>query len=238
MSGENDRTPGDEPQRSGLEAEARVLASERPARTEPALNIPVSLLIMAGICIGLHMLLTEVLSTRYYNAVIVNFSLIPLRIELAVQTFELGALATLVTHSFIHGSWMHLAFNMIWLVAFGAPLAYRLGFLRTVLFWITTAISAAVLHLIINWGDPARFGIRRPQNARTGFTQKLPPPIWALQQRGVLGFLILWVVLNFVTGMGWLGGPNNVAWEAHIGGLLAGFLLIGLIDRQPKYGLV
>ena len=255
MSGENGRTPGDEPQRADLETESEVLIAERPDPKEPALNIPVSLLILAGVCSVLHILLNEMFSTRYYNAVIANFSLIPLRMELALQAVDFGALATLVTHSFIHGSWMHLAFNMIWLVAFGAPLAYRLGFLRTVLFWIITAISAAVFHLMIYWGDPipligasgavsgflgaaARFGFRRPQNARAGFTQTLPPPIWALRQRGVLGFLVLWVVLNFVTGMGWLGGPSNIAWEAHIGGLLAGFLLIGLIDRQPKYGLV
>lgn len=224
---------------------------ETPRKDEPAFNIPASLLMLCAACLVIHLLLTQYVSQPVSNVIIINFALIPLRFDTsALGQFDLGAWLTLVTHSFIHGSWMHLAFNMIWLVAFGSPLAYRLGFVRTLAFWIITAMAAAGLHLSLYWGDPvpligasgavsgflgaaARFGFRRPRVARTGFTQKLPPPTWALRQRGVLSFLVLWMALNFVTGMGWLGGPSNIAWEAHIGGLLAGFLLIDLIDRPP-----
>ncbi|MEO0542585.1 MAG: rhomboid family intramembrane serine protease [Pseudomonadota bacterium] len=226
--------------------------SEDPENSgfEPPLNIPASVVLLVGACVVIHVALTEYVTQQFYARAILNFAFIPIRFDASVTgQFDLVAMITLVSHSFIHGSWTHLAFNMIWLVAFGSPLAYRLGFIRTFAFWAITATAAALFHLALYWGDTvpligasgavsgflgaaARFGFRRPPVARTGFLGPLPPPMWALRQRGVLSFLILWMVLNFVTGMGWLGGPNNIAWEAHIGGLVVGFALIGLVDRR------
>ncbi|MCK5748532.1 MAG: rhomboid family intramembrane serine protease, partial [Oricola sp.] len=52
--------------------------------------------------------------------------------------------------------------------------------------------------------------------------------------RGVLPFLVIWIIMNVVVGVDPFGvgqGPG-IAWEAHIGGLVAGFLLIPLFDRK------
>ncbi|MEM1377757.1 MAG: rhomboid family intramembrane serine protease [Pseudomonadota bacterium] len=218
---------------------------------EPALNIPSSLLLLAGICIALHVWQTQFLSPLAANSLLSDYALIPARfVSVEGSMPSVAVIKTLVTHSFLHGDWLHLAFNMVWLVAFGAPVAFRLGFGRTLAFWAATAIAAGGLHMLLYWGDPvaligasgavsgflgaaARFGFRRPTTARTGFTQPLLAPGQALRQRGVVPFLVLWMVLNFATGMGWLGGPSNVAWEAHVGGLVAGFLGIGFFDRTP-----
>ena len=54
-----------------------------------------------------------------------------------------------VTYSLLHGSIAHLAVNMIWLAAFGSPLANRIGTMRFVLFWVVASIAAAGLHYIL-----------------------------------------------------------------------------------------
>ncbi|MEN0000056.1 MAG: rhomboid family intramembrane serine protease [Pseudomonadota bacterium] len=221
-----------------------------PQGQQPAFNIPGSLLILASACIGVHIWLTQFSTPFARDMFVFNYALVPLRfVDLPQALTDFGTLLTLLSHSFIHGSWLHLIFNLVWLIAFGAPLAYRLGPVRTFLFWALTAGVAAAFHMAIYWGDPipligasgavsgflgasARFGFRRPRQAGTGFEQPLLPPIEALRQRGVLPFILLWMGLNFATGTGLLGGPSNIAWEAHIGGLAAGFFLIGLVDNR------
>ena len=56
-----------------------------------------------------------------------------------------------------------------------------------------------------------------------------------LGARGVFPFLAVWVVMNVAIGTDFLGlaGGAGIAWEAHIGGLLAGFFLMPLFDRPP-----
>lgn len=225
-----------------------------PEKPEPAFNIPGSLLILASACIAVHVWLTQFAAPQAGEMFVFNYALVPLRfVDLAQALTDFGTLLTLISHTFIHGSWLHLIFNLIWLIAFGAPLAYRLGPTRTYLFWALTAGVAAAFHMAIYWGDPipligasgavsgflgasARFGFRRPRQPGTGFEQPLLPPLEALRQRGVLPFILLWMGLNFATGTGLLGGPSNIAWEAHIGGLAAGFFLIGLVDNRQYRG--
>jgi membrane associated rhomboid family serine protease len=63
---------------------------------------------------------------------------------------DVFALTSLVTYSFLHGDWTHIAVNMIWLAAFGSPLATRLGVWRFAAFWIVASIAAAGLHFLLH----------------------------------------------------------------------------------------
>ncbi|MEO1745053.1 MAG: rhomboid family intramembrane serine protease [Pseudomonadota bacterium] len=222
----------------------------RPSGGEPAFNVPGALVVIALACIAIHFLRTQVFGPMTNVSIILNYALIPERFTVGFVLTDLTLWLSLVSHTLLHGDWLHLAFNLIWLVAFGAPVAYRLGTFRTLAFWVITALGAAALHMALYWGDPvpligasgavsgflgaaARFGFRRNRAARTGFTQPLLPPMLALRQRGVVPFLALWMVMNYASGAGWFGAPSNIAWEAHIGGLITGFFLIGLVDPGP-----
>ena len=68
---------------------------------------------------------------------------------------DIYAFTTPFTYAFLHGGLAHLAINMVWLAAFGSPLANRLGTLRFALFWVVTALAAAGLHWAIYPLDPA-----------------------------------------------------------------------------------
>ncbi len=158
-----------------------------------------------------------------------------------------------VTYSLLHGSLPHLAVNMIWLAAFGSPLANRIGAARFVLFWAATSIAAAALHFLVYpldnaplvgasgaisgmMGAAARFGFRIERDSGgSAFGGPILPIGQVLRLRTVVSFLAVWMVVNLATGL--LGvGPgerSQIAWEAHIGGFVVGFFLVHLFDRRP-----
>jgi membrane associated rhomboid family serine protease len=166
---------------------------------------------------------------------------------------------TFVTYSLIHADFVHLGFNAIWLLAFGTPVARRFGALRFVAFFVVTAAAGAALHLATHTGEAlpmvgASASISGMMAAAMRFAFQRGGPIWsrdndpevyrlpahsladALRDRRILIFLLVWFGLNFLFGMGSISftpGEQSVAWQAHIGGFVAGLLLFGLFDPVP-----
>lgn len=229
-------------------------ADQRPPssrKREPVFNIPGSVALLIAVCVVIHMLQANLYDGALWNWLFVKFAFVPLAFSPDFFQPTLTLLLTPIAYSFLHADWTHVGLNMIWFMVFGSPVAYRLGGVRTLIFWLVTAFAAAMLHLALYWGSPqpligasgavsgflgaaARFGFRRPRRGGRGFTQPLIGPLASLRQRGVIGFLAVWSLLNFASGQDWFGaGGSSIAWEAHIGGLIAGFLFIGFIDRPP-----
>lgn len=221
---------------------------------QPVFNLPVSILVFAGLCIAVHALRVWVLDPEIDRSVLINFAFFPIRYDAQFLTADFASLVSPLSYSFLHGDWIHLGINMVWLAAFGTPLAWRIGFVRTLILWTITAVGAAGLHLMLYWGDPvpligasgsvsgfmgaaARFGFRANRaRPRSGFSGGRMGIVQALRSPGVLGFLLVWMVVNYLAGAGFLGisGDQSIAWEAHIGGLITGYLLVGLIDRPSR----
>lgn len=167
---------------------------------------------------------------------------------------------TFVTYALIHADVMHLGFNSVWLLAFGTPIARRFGALRFFAFLAVTAAAGAAAHLLTHAREIApmvgisasvsgamagsmRFAFQRggPLWSRGSepAVYKMPalPLIEALTDRRIVIFLIVWFGLNFAFGFGSFslsGEPQSIAWQAHVGGFLAGLLLFGLFDPVPQ----
>lgn len=227
-----------------------------PSGSGPIFNLHGAIVLAVALCVAVHlyrMLLHDEFSDRLF---IIRFAFLPIRYTPEFLQIDGPTLWTPLTHTFLHGDWVHLGFNMIWLVAFGAPVAYRLGWGRTLALWIITALGAVLLHTLIYFGDPvpllgasgavsgflgaaARFGFRADRrNPRRGFAGPLLGPVASLAQRGVLPFILVWTAINYATGADLFGlaGGASIAWEAHIGGLLTGFFAIGWLDRGARGG--
>lgn len=169
---------------------------------------------------------------------------------LAEHGYNPGSLAQLappfVTYMFLHGSWMHVAINSVWLLAFGPVVARRFGSLLFLLFFLLCGIAGAAVHLALNWADPhpligASAGISGLMAAafRMLFfdAHDTRPPLTPILSRQIMLWTAIWVGINIVAGtMGIGAGGELVGWQAHLGGYAAGLLLAGLFDRlaQPR----
>jgi membrane associated rhomboid family serine protease len=166
------------------------------------------------------------------------------------------AYSTLFTHALLHGDWMHLAFNGAWFLAFGSMIARRTGVLGFLALFAVCALAGGVAFLLANHGSMAQvvgasgaisglmgasFRVLFSAMDWGGITtlQHIPkliprmPLIVALQDRRVVMSVLLWVAINLVFGLLVPGvlTTAGIAWEAHLGGFAAGFLLFDWFDR-------
>lgn len=171
---------------------------------------------------------------------------------------------TFVSYAFIHADIAHLGMNSLWFVPFGSAVARRFGATRFLLFFAVTAAGGALMHLVVHAGEifpvigasaavsglmaaATRFAFQ-PQgpvalwqrdNARAFHVPALPL-MSALRDTRILAFLGVWFGLNLLFGLGSLslgGNGQPVAWEAHIGGFLAGLVLFSAFDPVPPSAL-
>jgi membrane associated rhomboid family serine protease len=179
-------------------------------------------------------------------------------------TFPGGAGAkvwTFVTYSLLHANLSHIGFNVLWLLPFGSALARRFGALRFFVFMAVTAIGGALAHLLTHEhgiapmiGASASVSGTMAAAIRFAFVKgsflsfnrgdadeaaKVPalPLMQALCDRRVMGFLGVWFGVNIVFGVGSIAiglDGGSVAWQAHIGGFLAGLMLFSLFDPVPQ----
>jgi membrane associated rhomboid family serine protease len=190
------------------------------------------------------------------------FAFIPIRYT-TVYTGLPGGIAadvwTFVTYALLHGSWMHLVTNGFWLVAFGTPVARRFGAVRFWLFSAAAAAGGAAVHLAAHPGDVmpvvgASAAIAGMMSAAARFVFDAGGPLASLRRqagdeayrrparslaatlsnRTVIVFIALFLLMNLAIGVGGtVAGGQAIAWEAHLGGFLIGFLAFRLFDPVP-----
>jgi membrane associated rhomboid family serine protease len=166
---------------------------------------------------------------------------------------------TFVTYALIHANLTHLIFNALWLLAFGSPVARRFGPLRFTAFMAMTAAAGAAAHLATHFGEllpmvgaSAAISGAMAAAARFAFQRGGPLEMWrdraeasrvpaaplsvSLRDARVIAFLLVWFGVNILFGvfsMGMPGVEQAIAWQAHIGGFLAGLLAFAAFDPVP-----
>ncbi|MCR6499514.1 rhomboid family intramembrane serine protease [Shinella sp. CPCC 101442] len=221
-------------------------------KREPAFNLPGGLVFVLVVLTLIHVVRTYLLSSVTDESVLLTFAFIPGRYTIPFSEQDLGWLWSPVTYSLLHGSWEHLIFNAFWMVAFGAPVVRRIGLTRFFIFWGLCAIAAVAFHTALHWGAmilvvgasgvvsglmgaAARFVFSPSGRISRQFAHlnRRLTISEALSNRSVLVFSGIWFLTNFLIGFGQIFGSvagGAVAWEAHIGGFLFGFLFFPLFD--------
>ena len=186
-----------------------------------------------------------------------------LRAAFARYVTEQGSLRpwSSLTYALLHGSWMHVVLNSVWLAAFATPVARRIKPARMAVLAAGCALGGALAHWATHplgaepmigasavvsglMGAAATFAFDRsgspygPAPEGRGLARIVSAIRRMLRNRTALMFLGSWFVINLVFGL--VAGPlgvmdASIAWEAHVGGLLAGLVLFPLLDpdRPP-----
>ena len=164
----------------------------------------------------------------------------PLPAELAVVAPELS----LLTSMFLHGGWLHLIGNMLYLWIFGNNVEDAMGHVRFVLFYFACGIAAALAQVA---QDPASvvpmIGASGAIGGVLGAYLLLHPKarVLVLLPLGFLSQLVripafivlgLWFLLQFVYSTTAADAGGGVAYWAHIGGFVAGAILILVFKRR------
>ena len=152
---------------------------------------------------------------------------------------------TVFTSMFLHGGVLHLAGNMLYLWIFGNNIEDAMGHARFVLFYLLCGVVAVFAHAVTAPNSTVPMvGASGAISGVLGAYLLLFPTarVLVLIPLGfvtrlvhvpaliVLGF---WIVVQFLNGFFSLDGPGGgVAWFAHIGGFLAGLVLIKVFQRR------
>ena len=155
---------------------------------------------------------------------------------------------TLFTSMFMHGSFAHLAGNMLYLWIFGDNIENKLGHLRYLLFYLITGLLAALSHVFSTYflaQDPfiPSLGASGAISGVLGAYLILFPHrkvhaifVWFIVTIPALLALGVWIAFQIISGIGLLSSQSDgVAYAAHIGGFVAGILLIKIfVPKEAK----
>jgi membrane associated rhomboid family serine protease len=155
---------------------------------------------------------------------------------------------TTITSMFMHGGWAHIIGNMLYLWIFGDNIENRLGHRRYLIFYLLCGVLASLSHVFATYftgqnslipslgASGAISGVlgaylllfpQRKVNMLLLFRIPFSVPSWI-----ALGF---WIGFQIISGLGVLGGnEDGVAYAAHIGGFVAGMLLIKIFDKKRR----
>lgn len=154
----------------------------------------------------------------------------------------------LFTSMFLHGGFAHLIGNMWFLWVFGDNVEDVLGSAKFLAFYLLCGLAAALLQMVV---DP---GSNLPNIGASGaisgvmgaYLIKFPHsriltfvPIFFMFEIPAWIVLIYWFVIQFFSGVGAAAGPQSaeggVAWFAHVGGFVAGMVLIKILRARDAY---
>ena len=167
------------------------------------------------------------LSTEEFRAFVVAYGCIPAEIE-AGQDYH-----TLLTSMFLHGSWMHLIGNMLYMWIFADNIEASVGSRDFVIFYLLGGLVASGCHIYFNSGSPVpAVGASGALSAVMGayivmFPKSNIRGYFIFFRVNVPAFLFLgfWFYQQSSAGYASLGDTSGgIAWWAHIGGFVFGVL--------------
>jgi membrane associated rhomboid family serine protease len=210
------------------------------------------------------MLYRLTLSEDADTAFVLALALIPARLSGYAADLPGGTVAIytqFITHMIVHADAMHLAFNGASMLAFAGALEKRIGAIRLLSFFLICGFAGAITFIAVNpgllapmigaWGAISglmggvmRFffsamdrpgGLRRLNEEPRTITLK---PLSAALRDGRLQVVTAsFIVMNLAAmiGFGDMNANNAIAWEAHVGGYIAGLFLFGFFDIAPRH---
>jgi membrane associated rhomboid family serine protease len=217
---------------------------------QPVFNAPLSVLGLIGILAAIHAAL-QFGGQSWLSESLYLFALIPARFTDAGFPMIAGSeYWSLLSYGFLHGDWMHLLFNCLWLLVFGTPVARYLGSIRFLALCAIAAVAGGLASLALHWGTvvfvigasgavsgllaaaiPIMYGLKVPGGVRPLMPGEL------MRSGKALIFMAIWLGVTLASGAtGWTGNSfveeSGIAWEAHLGGFVGGLIGFYLLAQR------
>ncbi len=211
------------------------LRDSQPSYSTPFVTLA---LIVANVFVFLHELSLDRFSL---NHLIAAYGVVPARFEPL----------TLLTSMFLHGGWLHLIGNMWFLWIYGDNVEDVLGHGKYLLFYLLCGIAAGLAHVAVHPQSrvPTIGASGAIAGVMGGYMLKFP---YARIRTLVFIFvfvsvveipaaviLLFWFVIQFFSGAGSIADSaasgGGIAWFAHVGGFIAGMILIQLMRTRRRY---
>ena len=228
-------------------------------KREPIFNVPWAVSAWLAVIVGIHAL-RSVLAEANDEWLVLAMAFIPARYAGLAAELPGGSLAMVTspaTHMLVHGDIVHLVLNAAWLLAFGSAIGRRIGSWKFLAFSLFCGVAgalgfylahpgllvpvvgasgalsglmAAALRCLLSAVDQGGLWYLR-ENPQSII---LTPLREALLDKRLVGATLIWLLLNVLAiyGVGTARPVGGIAWEAHVGGFLAGLLGFGVFDLK------
>lgn len=211
------------------------LRDSQPSQATPFVTIG---LIAANVLVFLYQMSLDRFSL---NHLIMEFGTVPGNVHLT----------SLVTSMFLHGGWLHLIGNMWFLWIYGDNVEDILGPWKYLLFYLTCGVAAAGLHVALSAGSrvPTIGASGAIAGVMGAYLVKFPRAriktlvflfvfVTVVEIPAVV-ILLYWFAIQLFSGIGSIGysqvSQGGVAWFAHVGGFVAGTILILVMRTREPY---
>lgn len=231
-----------------------------PVAKEPFFRAPKVVFILIAVLVCMHVaIFLAGEDWRVWSLYALSF--IPARISGGVPFPAIwgSQVWSFVTYGLLHADMMHLFFNSLWLLVFGSVVARRLGAFKFLVLACVSTIVGAVATLLTHWGEVAIVigasgavsglmaaaiplmygaGLRLGDTYRMDIATVRPlRPLEILTNRRAFIFTLIWIAVTLFSGAsGWTGASfmeeGRIAWEAHLGGFVAGLIAFYWLDRR------
>jgi membrane associated rhomboid family serine protease len=230
---------------------------------QPIFNLPAAVALIAGVFVAIQAADSLVLNDSARNDLLVWFAFIPYRLlDPASGPGGIWPLFwTPFTHAFLHAGWEHVLLNTVWFLIFATPLSRRYGSLKLIGLFLLSAFAGAALFAATTLPQfsillgasggiagltgaavrfifqPVQVAVHPETGERIVLGRRLATIVEVFRHPTARVFTIVWIVLNGVVPLVPLFMPGmqvEVAWQAHLGGFLLGFLAVPLLEKRQS----
>jgi membrane associated rhomboid family serine protease len=225
-------------------------------KSEPIFNIPRIIVTISLLFCAVHLLQYipyKNVTLHDYLGNLMAFNPLYFSYISDFERFPLGFMSfmTAILYSLFHLDYTHLLLNSVMFIAFGTPISKRLNAPRFILFCLIMALFGAIAHTMGNFEKNAPVigasaitsglfaaCLRLPNFGAGEFATAQPLTLKYIftSQVHILN-IVIWLVTNYLFGAGIVdltGDGTKIAWQAHVGGFVAGFMLLPLFSKQSQ----
>jgi len=211
----------------------------------PIFNTPPIVLSVIAVLIAIHLAL-QFAGQDWQIWSLYVFALIPSRFGGAesIAMIEGSQYWSLITYAFLHDGWMHVGLNSVWLLIFGTPVARQFGTLRFLIIALVATLGGALAMVAVYWG--IFIIVVGASAAVSGMIAAAIPVMYGrpgvpltfsqfLRSGRAIIFMLIFLGATLLTGARDLPGfadGARIAWEAHLGGFIAGLIGFFAIRRE------